>query len=330
MVATQFPKIAGNYPTVALAPMAGITDRVFRDLCRQQGADYAVSEMVASKPELWHSLKSSTRHADASETSPRIVQLLGTDPKLLSEAAKWQADQGAEVIDLNLGCPAKKVCDLAAGSALMAYPDKVAQIFEALTQATNLPVSAKIRTGTDQNNKNALQIGLLAQEHGLCALTVHGRTRQDKFNGQAEYDTIKSVKAALNIPVIANGDISTPDQALFVLKYTACDGIMIGRAAQGNPWLFRAIQNKLHQRPEAQPPSRDAFTQVLTQHIAGLHVLYGEAQGVKIARKHFAWYLQAHQDTLTLSPLQVSELRKNFSQLNSAREQLNLIEAFYE
>lgn len=309
-------------PSVALAPMAGVTDRVFRDICRDLGADYAVSEMVASKKELWQSAKSSSRHADNSEEPPRIVQLLGTDPHELAEAAKWQQDRGAQVIDLNMGCPAKKVCDVAAGSALLAYPERVQQIFETVKQAVDLPVTVKIRTGTSQDNKNAIQIAELAEKSGLTAITIHGRTRADKFNGQAEYDTIKQVKSTVSIPVIANGDICTPEEADFVLKYTLCDGIMIGRAAQGNPWLFREIVHYLKTGQLITKPSDSEKQTIIFRHLKGLYQLYGEPLGHRIARKHIGWYSQ--------HLINGTELRKQFNQLETAQAQLELVEAFFK
>lgn len=309
-------------PVIALAPMAGITDRVFRDLCRQNGADYAVSEMVASKKQFWQSAKSATRHADRSEPSPRIVQLLGTDPQELADAAAWQAQQGAEVIDLNLGCPAKKVCDVAAGSALLAYPDKVAAILEALVQAVTLPVTIKMRTGTDPANQNALAIAQLAEEIGIQGITMHGRTRADKFLGQAEYDTLKKLKHTVSIPVIANGDICSPKQAAFVLKYTNSDGIMIGRAAQGYPWIFREIKHYLKWGETLPPPELSEIHQTMMHHFAELDVLYGAHLGYKIARKHLGWYSQRLPDGTTL--------RKQFNALQSTQAQLALINQYFE
>lgn len=327
MVTTDFPKI-GQRPGLILAPMAGVTDRVFRDLCRDWGADYTVSEMVASKPELWQSAKSSTRHADQSECEPRIVQLLGNDPKILAQAAQWQVDQGAQIIDLNLGCPAKKVCHAAAGSALMAHPKQVQTIFEALVTAVDIPITVKMRTGTDSEHKNALQIAQLAETCGLQAISIHGRTRADKFNGQAEYDTIKQVKQSIQIPVIANGDISSPEDAQFVLEYTACDGLMVGRAAQGNPWIFQAIQQAINPSFLAKPID---YAQVILRHLQGLYGLYGETQGVRIARKHLGWYCQTLTNTSNnpFSNNSIQSLRKDFNRLQTSDEQQNLVEQFF-
>lgn len=315
---------------IVLAPMAGITDAVFRRLCRENGADYALAEMVASKKALWDSKKSSTRHASLDDIEPRAVQLLGTDPQELADAAQWQVAQGAQIIDLNMGCPAKKVCNVAAGSALMGQPNKVAEIFAALVAAVDVPVTVKIRTGLDRDHKNALQIALLAQEKGLQAVTIHGRTREDKFNGQAEYDTLREVKQALSIPVIANGDINTPEQAKFVLEYTACDAVMVGRAAQGYPWIFREINHYLKTGETLPPPDINAFRQVMLAHARGLHQLYGDELGVRIARKHIGWYSQ-HLTALHAWPhgTGAAEVRQGFNRLTSPLAQLDYLEALF-
>lgn len=307
---------------IVLAPMAGITDSVFREICRQNGASYTLAEMVASKKQLWESKKSSTRHVDLNDPEPRAVQLIGTDPQELAEAAAWQVSQGAQIIDLNMGCPAKKVCSVAAGSALMAMPDRVSEIFQTVVAAVDVPITVKIRTGTDDNNTNAIQIALLAQQHGLKAITIHGRTREAKFSGLAEYDTIKAVKQQVDIPVIANGDICTPEQAEFVLKYTSADGIMIGRASQGYPWVFRELNHYLKTGKKLAKPTRNEFAQTMLQHTTGLHQLYGETLGVRIARKHIGWYAQ-HLENGT-------QLRKQFNQLSSPQEQLDLLNQFFQ
>ncbi len=306
---------------VVLAPMAGITDSVYREICRQNGASYTLAEMVASKKELRDSKKSSTRHANRTDPEPRAIQLIGTQPDELAEAAIWQVSQGAQIIDLNLGCPAKKVCSVAAGSALMAYPDRVAAIFEAVVSAVSIPVTVKIRTGHDDRHKNAVQIAQLAQEYGLQAVTVHGRTRADKFSGRAEYDTIKAVKQAVDIPVIANGDICNPKQAQFVLKYTAADGIMIGRASQGYPWIFREVNHYLNTGKTRSSATINEFYQTILQHLLGLHQLYGEQLGVRIARKHIGWYGQH----LPFG----DALRKQFNPLLSPQAQLDLIHHYF-
>ncbi|WP_373020419.1 tRNA dihydrouridine synthase DusB [Thiomicrorhabdus sp.] len=307
---------------LVLAPMAGVSDAVYRKICRTCGADYTLAEMVASQKQLWESKKSSTRQADRSDPEPRAVQLLGTDPQELADAAKWQAQQGAQIIDLNMGCPAKKVCSVAAGSALMGAPDKVARIFDAVVTAVDVPVTVKIRTGLDVENKNALEIALLAQQYGLQAVTIHGRTREDKFNGSAEYDTIRKVKQSLDIPVIANGDINTPEQAKFVLEYTSADGLMIGRASQGYPWIFREVNHYLATGTTLPPPTLDEFYNTIIEHTRGLHQLYGEMLGVRIARKHIGWYSQHLENGVAL--------RKTFNQLTDPLEQLKLIERFFD
>lgn len=307
---------------LVLAPMAGITDAVYRRLCRESGADYTLAEMVASQKQLWESKKSSTRRANLNDPEPRAVQLLGTDPQELADAARWQVEQGAQIIDLNMGCPAKKVCSVAAGSALMGQPQTVADIFSAVVDAVDIPVTVKIRTGLDNNQRNALEIALLAEEHGLQAVTIHGRSREDKFNGQAEYDTIRAVKQAVSIPVIANGDINTPEKAQFVLEYTAADGIMIGRASQGYPWIFREINHYLATGERLAPPSEEVIYATMKSHLHGLHQLYGEMLGVRIARKHIGWYSQHLNNGPTL--------RKAFNRLSQPEEQLRLIEQYFE
>lgn len=306
---------------IVLAPMAGITDAVFREVCRQNGACYTLAEMVASKKSLWDSKKSATRHANNHDPEPRAIQLIGTEPNELAEAAAWQVSQGAQIIDLNMGCPAKKVCSVAAGSALMTDPARVADIFDAVVSAVEVPVTVKTRTGTDRDNKNAVHIAQIAEEKGLKAITIHGRTRDDKFKGLAEYDTIKAVKQAVDITVIANGDICSPEQAEFVLKYTTADGIMIGRAAQGYPWIFREINHYLKTGHKLDRPSIKEFNQTLMQHVLGLHQLYGETLGVRIARKHIGWYGQ-HLP-------QGEMLRKQFNQLTCPETQLELIEGYF-
>lgn len=307
---------------LVLAPMAGITDSVFRRLCYQNGAGYAVGEMLSAQTHLWDSKKSSTRFANLDDPEPRSVQLLGIDPQELAQAARLQVEQGAQIIDLNLGCPAKKVCNIAAGSALLEYPGRVEQIFKAVTYAVDVPVTVKIRTGTDPLNRNAVQIAQLAEQQGLAAITIHGRTRADKFLGQAEYDSIKRVKQAVSLPVIANGDICDVEQAQFVLEYTLADGIMIGRGALGNPWIFKQIEAYLSNKQRLSPPDAWQRYQVIYAHLEGLYQLYGERQGVRIARKHLGWYAQ-HID-------QGDTLRRRFNSLQTASEQTALLQHFFE
>ena len=307
---------------IVLAPMAGITDAVFRELCRNHGASYTLAEMVASKKELWTSKKSSTRHVNLNDPEPRAVQLIGTDPQELADAAAWQVSQGAQIIDLNMGCPAKKVCSISAGSALMSEPDRVREIFQAVVNRVDVPVTVKTRTGTDQENQNALQIAQIAEQEGLQAITIHGRTKAAKFTGNAEYETIKQVKQAINIPVIANGDICTPEQADFVLKYTSADGIMIGRVTQGYPWIFREINHYLKTGQHVAKPSISDFEETMLAHTQGLHALYGELLGVRIARKHIGWYAQHLPNG--------NDLRRAFNQLNSAEEQIILLKDVFK
>ncbi len=310
---------------LVLAPMAGITDAVFREICRQNGAAYTLAEMVASKKSLWDSKKSSTRHVNPNDPEPRAIQLLGTNPVELAEAAAWQVENGAQIIDLNMGCPAKKVCSVAAGSVLMGHPDQVREIFTEVKNAVEVPVSVKIRTGLDAEHKNAVEIAQIAQECELSAITIHGRTRADKFQGQAEYDTIKKVKQTVSIPVIANGDICTPEQAEFVLKYTGADGLMIGRASQGNPWLFREINHYLTTGKRLSGPTELEFFSTLLNHIEGLHTLYGEILGPRIARKHFGWYLQ-HSPAGNENQ---QAIRRQFNQLDQTQAQLDLIKQYF-
>lgn len=304
---------------VMLAPMAGVTDRVFRQLCREQGAGHAVAEMTHSKPQLRQQKKSLTRRADPLEPAPRTVQLLGHDPIMLAEAARWHVDRGAQIIDLNLGCPAKKVCNVAAGSALMGRPDTVRRIFEAVVGAVDVPVTVKMRTGPDERHRNAVEIARMAEACGLGMVVIHGRTRAQKFQGEAEYDTIAAVKAAVSIPVIANGDIDSGEKARRVLEYTGADGVMIGRASYGNPWIFQQVNAWLTGRPW-RPPGRQQVIDTLLRHIRGLHALYGDSAGVRIARKHVNWYAQRH------FPQQHDALRRAFNRLDTPQAQLNLIE----
>ena len=319
------PLILGDYQIdlpLILAPMAGVTDRAFRDVCYQNGAGYAIGEMLSAQTHLWDTKKSSTRFVDLTDPEPRAVQLLGTDAEQLAQAAALQVEQGAQVIDLNLGCPAKKVCNVAAGSALMGYPQRVESIFKAVVSAAQVPVTVKMRTGTDVDNKNALALAQIAEQCGLSAVTIHGRTRADKFNGQAEYDTIKQVKQAVSIPIIANGDICHPEQAKFVLEYTLADGIMIGRGALGQPWIFQQIANYLQYDKLTPAPDLMQRYQVIRRHLEGLYQLYGEHQGVRIARKHLGWYAQ-HLP-------QGDDLRKRFNRAQSAEHQCELIQQFFE
>ncbi|QEM81475.1 tRNA dihydrouridine synthase DusB [Halomonas binhaiensis] len=276
---------------VILAPMAGVTDRPFRSLCRQLGAGLVVGEMVTSDPSLWHTRKSRLRMDHRGEPGPRSVQIAGGDADMLALAAKLNADQGAEIIDINMGCPAKKVCNKAAGSALLRDEPLVGEILDAVVAAVDIPVTLKIRTGWCADSNNAVRIARMAEDAGIQALAVHGRHRQQKYQGEAEYDTIAAVVSEVNIPVFANGDITTPEKARSVLDYTGADAVMIGRGAQGNPWIFREIDHFLRQGSRLSAPDAEERQEVLGGHLDALHAFYGEHMGVRIARKHLGWYL---------------------------------------
>ena len=307
---------------VALAPMAGVTDRPFRQLCRELGAGLVVSEMVTSDPNLWHTRKSSFRLNHQGEAEPRSVQIAGGDPEMMALAAQLNAERGAQIIDINMGCPAKKVCNKAAGSALLKDEPLVESILEAVVNAVDIPVTLKIRTGWSPDNRNALTIAKMAEQAGIAALTIHGRTRSDKYLGDAEYDTIKYVKQMINIPVIANGDITTPEKARFVLDYTGADAVMIGRAAQGTPWILREIDHYLRHGEKVAPPSLSEIHSIFNRHLKALHEFYGELMGVRIARKHLNWYLISVSD--------VTGFRKEFNQLDTADEQLNALDQYFD
>ena len=275
-----------------VAPMAGITDRPFRTLCRRFGAGLAVSEMISARPDLRGTRKSRLRREHSGETGPVSVQIAGADPAQMADAARLNADEGAQIIDINMGCPAKKVCNVAAGSALLSDEVLVARILAAVVAAVNVPVTLKIRTGPDPDRRNALRIARIAESAGIQLLAVHGRTRACGFRGEAEFDSIAEVKAGVRIPVIANGDIATPEEAKRVLDYTRADGIMIGRAAHGRPWIFREFLSYLDggaSNPAAAPAEMRA---VVLEHLEGIYALYGEQLGVRIARKHIGWYVR--------------------------------------
>jgi len=273
-----------------VAPMAGVTDRPFRALCRRFGAGLAVSEMVSARPELRGTRKSRLRREHGGEAGPVSVQIAGADPQMMAEAARFNAGEGAQIIDINMGCPAKKVCNVAAGSALLSDEALVARILGAVVAAVDLPVTLKIRTGPDPSRRNALRIARIAEDAGIRLLAVHGRTRACGFRGEAEFDTIAEVKAGVRIPVIANGDIGTPEEALRVLRHTGADGVMIGRAAHGRPWIFRELSYFLDQRRKMPSPTAPEMRAVALEHLEGLYALYGEELGVRVARKHIGWY----------------------------------------
>jgi len=277
-------------PQVVLAPMAGVTDKPFRLLCKRLGAGLAVSEMTTSEPRFWNTTKSLHRMDHAGEPDPVSVQIAGTVPSVMAEAAKYNVDHGAQLIDINMGCPAKKVCNAWAGSALMRDEELVARILEAVVDAVDVPVTLKIRTGWDADHRNGPAIAHIAQECGIAALAVHGRTRDQQYTGLAEYDTIALIKSRLSVPVIANGDIDSPRKAAEVLRHTGCDAVMVGRAAQGRPWIFREVAHYLATGESLPEPSLQDVRDVLLAHLEHLHAFYGEPGGVRIARKHLGWY----------------------------------------
>jgi tRNA-dihydrouridine synthase B len=277
---------------VFVAPMAGVTDRPFRQLCKKLGAGYAVSEMAASNPKLWATEKTMRRLNHEGEIAPIAVQIAGSDPAMLAEAARFNIDKGAQIIDINMGCPAKKVCNVACGSALLKDEALVGEILAAVTGAVNVPVTLKFRTGWDRAHKNALTIARIAQDSGIAMLTLHGRTRADLYTGTAEYDTIAAVKAAVNIPVVANGDIDSPQKAKRVLEHTRADAVMIGRAGQGRPWLYGQVAQYLATGTLLPDPKPSRIKPILLDHLQDHYAFYGEHMGLRTARKHIIWYTQ--------------------------------------
>lgn len=278
---------------LVVAPMAGVTDRPFRQMCRRLGAGMAVSEMTTSDPSLWHTPKSRSRMNHTGESEPIVVQIAGADPAMLAAAAQHNVEHGAQIIDINMGCPAKKVCNAMAGSALLGDEPLVERILKRVVDAVDVPVTLKIRTGLDPDNKNALTIANMARDNGISALTIHGRTRAEKYGGQAEYRTMARVKETVDIPLIANGDIDGPAKALEVLEMTGADGLMVGRAAQGNPWIFGEILHFARTGTPLPRPSADTMRDTALRHVQALHQFHGEHRGVRIARKHISWYLGA-------------------------------------
>ncbi|AOK28767.1 MULTISPECIES: tRNA dihydrouridine synthase DusB [Burkholderia] len=310
-----------------VAPMAGVTDRPFRQLCKRLGAGYAVSEMVASNAQLWKSEKTMRRANHAGEVEPIAVQIAGADPAMMAEAARYNVANGAQIIDINMGCPAKKVCNVAAGSALLQNEPLVARIVEAVVAAVGtgpnaVPVTLKIRTGWDREHKNAVTVAKLAEAAGISMLTVHGRTRADLYHGDAEYETIAAVKAAVRIPVVANGDITSPEKAKAVLDATHADALMIGRAAQGRPWLFREIDHFLQTGERMPPPRIDEIRQVMNEHLEDHYAFYGEFTGVRTARKHIGWYTRGLSGA--------NGFRHRMNTLDSTREQLAAVNEFFD
>ncbi|MEN8216743.1 MAG: tRNA dihydrouridine synthase DusB [Pseudomonadota bacterium] len=304
-----------------LAPMAGVTDRPFRQLCKQLGAGMAVSEMISSNSLLWGSEKTKRRANHDGETEPRCVQIAGADPKLLAKAAQHNAENGAQMIDINMGCPAKKVCNVMAGSALLKDETLVSKILETVVNAVQVPVTLKIRTGWDKEHRNGVRIAQIAEQAGVQALAIHGRTRANGFSGEAEYDTIAAIKATIKIPVIANGDIRSPEKAKYVLDYTSADAVMIGRAALGYPWIFREIDHYLKTGKKLPPPSLTEIRDTLLAHLDNLYQFYGEYTGVRVARKHLSWYSKGQPHG--------AAFRNTVNRVETRLEQLKLTQAFF-
>jgi tRNA-dihydrouridine synthase B len=305
-----------------VAPMAGVTDRPFRMLCKRMGAGMAVSEMVASNSLLYGSEKTKRRANHEGEVDPISVQIVGADPKMLAQAARYNVDNGAQIIDINMGCPAKKICNVMAGSALMQNEKLVADILETVVAAVDVPVTLKMRTGWDKANRNAPNIARIAESCGIQALAIHGRTRACAYTGEAEYDTIRAVKSAVKIPIIANGDITTPEKARFVLQHTGADAVMIGRAAQGRPWLFREIAHYLDTGTYLLSPQVSEIQEILIGHVHELYAFYGEQTGMRVARKHISWYTKGLAGS--------AHFRHQMNQLESIPEQLQAVNDFFE
>jgi tRNA-dihydrouridine synthase B len=313
-----------------VAPMAGVTDRPFRSLCKAMGAGMAVSEMVASNSLLWGSEKTIRSGNHEGEVEPKVIQIAGADPEMMAEAARYNVDKGADIIDINMGCPAKKICNVYAGSALLQDEPLVARIIDAIVKAVQVPVTLKIRTGWNKENRNALRIARIAEDHGIQSLAMHGRTRACMYTGHAEYDTIRAVKRSVSIPVVANGDVTTPEKAKFVLEYTGADAVMIGRAAQGRPWIFREIEHFLATGEHLPPPTVAEIREVLVGHLHDLYSFYGYERGTRVARKHISWYtkglknsavFRARMNTLETSEMQLNAVATFFGELlaHSAR-----------
>ncbi len=316
----QIGPFTSEQPTI-LAPMAGVTDLPFRRLCRELGAGLVVSEMVTSDLRLWNSQKSRQRRIHCDEPAPRVVQIAGADPAMMAGAAQANVELGAQIIDINMGCPAKKVCKKAAGSALLRDETLVAKILQSVVTAVDVPVTLKIRTGWNSEQRNGVDIARLAEDSGIAALSVHGRTRECRFNGTAEYDTIADIVRAVSIPVFANGDIDSPQKAKHVLEYTGAAAVMIGRSAQGRPWIFREINHFLQTGHALPEPESAEIRELLLRHLGELHSHYGDFSGLRIARKHVGWYLQ----TLNAG----STCRAVFNQLTEPQQQLKFIEHLF-
>ncbi|HSH73873.1 MAG TPA: tRNA dihydrouridine synthase DusB [Methylophilaceae bacterium] len=307
---------------LVVAPMAGVTDRPFRMLCKKLGAGLAVSEMVTSNSLLYGSEKTLRRANHEGEVDPISVQIAGADPKMMAEAAKYNVDNGAQIIDINMGCPAKKICNVMAGSALLKDEPLVAQILRAVVNAVDVPITLKIRTGWDKQNRNAIAVARMAEDIGVQALAMHGRTRACLYTGDAEYETIAAVKQAIKIPLIANGDITTPEKAKYVLEMTGADAVMIGRAAQGRPWIFREIEHFLATGEHMPSPEVTEIRSVMLEHLHDLYAFYGELTGMRVARKHISWYTKGLKDS--------ANFRHGMNQLQTIELQLSAINQFFD
>jgi tRNA-dihydrouridine synthase B len=307
---------------LVLAPMAGVTDRPFRQLCKKFGAGLAVSEMVSCNSALWGSKQTLRRMNHEGEVEPRTVQIAGADPELMAQAAQFNVERGAQIIDINMGCPAKKVCNVMAGSALLQNEGLVKRILDAVVTAVEVPVTLKIRTGWDPEHRNALSIAKIAEQAGIQALAIHGRTRACAYTGEAEYQTIRSVKQEISLPVIANGDITSPENAKEVLEFTGADAVMIGRAAQGRPWIFRDIEHYLSTGELLPEPGIEETRTIMIEHLNNLYAFYGEYTGVRVARKHIGWYSKGHHSG--------ADFRRRVNRVDTIDEQLRMTHAFFD
>lgn len=306
---------------IALAPMAGVTDRPFRQLCRELGAGYVVTEMVTSNPQLRHTRQSTWRSNFDGEPTPLAVQIVGSDPDSLAKAAIYNVGLGAQIIDINMGCPAKKVCGKLGGSALLSDLSLVEDILQAVVASVDVPITLKIRTGPDAGNRNGVEVARIAESAGVSALAVHGRTRADRFRGQAEYDTIRDICDNISIPVFANGDVTSAPHAREVLEYTGADGLMVGRGAQGNPWIFREFSHYLRSGEVLPPPAPSEVHTVMRDHLQRLHAFYGEVHGVRVARKHIGWYLKGRPES--------KQVLYDLMRVQTAKEQFQLLEQHF-
>ena len=305
-----------------LAPMAGVTDRPFRVLCKSFGAGVAVSEMVTSNSLLYGSEKTKRRADHEGEVDPISVQIAGADPKMMADAARYNKDNGAQIIDINMGCPAKKICNVMAGSALLKHEKLVEDILHSVVNSVDIPVTLKIRTGWDKDNRNALNIAHIAENEGIKALSIHGRTRACLYKGDAEYDTIAKVKQNIGIPVIANGDITSPEKAKYVLDYTKADAVMIGRAAQGKPWIFREIEHFLKTGEHLPLPTIEEIQITTIKHVQDLYAFYGDERGLRVARKHISWYTKGLKNS--------AQFRASMNQIENCELQIAAINFYFE